>query len=58
MADTPATAGVIIVLLDYSFINDGRPPRNHYEGHFVVVVKIDDKIVTTIDPVDEELQFL
>jgi hypothetical protein len=55
MAGTPATAGVIIVLLDYSFISDGRPPRTHYEGHFVVVVKIDDKIVTTIDPVDEEL---
>jgi hypothetical protein len=55
MANTPATAGVIIVLLDYSFINDSRLPRNHYEGHFVVVVEIDDRIVTTIDPTDEEL---
>jgi hypothetical protein len=55
MAETPATAGVIIVLLDYSFINDSRLPRKYYEGHFVVVVKIDDKIVLTIDPVDDEL---
>jgi hypothetical protein len=32
------TAAVIIALLDYSFISDGRPKREYYEGHFVVIV--------------------
>jgi hypothetical protein len=31
-----------LVLVDFSFVPDGRPPRECYEGHYLLVFRIDE----------------
>jgi hypothetical protein len=49
------TGRLIIALVDFVYIPDDRPPRDpttKFEGHYIIVVRIQDNMVSFIDPVE------